>query len=65
MSMDSTTYLLKIDPQTIFINHMVLQLIIKSRNPECEKFAEWLSKEIIPSLINICNTSKNHRYGTQ
>lgn len=45
--------LVKIDPQTIFIDQTgVLQLVMKSRKPECEKFAEWLSEEVIPSLMN-------------
>jgi prophage antirepressor-like protein len=43
----------KIDPQSTFINQTgVLQLVLKSRKPECEKFAEWLSEEVIPSLMN-------------
>lgn len=51
--MFSRTHLLKINPQTIFINQTgVLQLVIKSRKPECEKFAEWLAEEVIPSIMN-------------
>lgn len=43
---------LKIDPKTIFIDQTgILQLIVKSRKPECEKFSEWLTEEVIPSIM--------------
>jgi len=48
----SGVHLGKIDPQTIFIDQSgVFQLIMRSRKPEAEKFAEWLAEEVIPSLM--------------
>ena len=44
----------KIDPQTIFIDQTGLfQLITRKKdNPICERFTEWLSEEVIPSIMN-------------